>query len=263
VRSSVLFTALVILLAVPATAGAVADLRVVDHVVPTTASTGDVVQARVTVMNVGDTATEASTELRWAATNDEGFINGDFVMRRPVCPPGSEDLGPGPCLIRTPIAPGASITAVFSGSSRRAAILEARASVMDSSTGLSDRDTKPLTITGPTLPEPPGPRISRLSLEDQRLRPGERARLRFTLDRSAKTLHASLWRCLGRTGCRRAELVLNSTITRRGRRGPNTLSYPLPPGLARGRYRITLSAYEPFRRQLPRSVKFRVVPRRP
>ena len=251
-----------VLLAAPAAAGAVPDLRVTEHVVPATASTGDVVQARVTVTNVGDTPTEARTEVGWDATNDEGFIITDFVMRPAVCPPGSEDLGLGPCLISTPIAPGASVTALFSGSSRRAVVLEARASVVDLGTGLSEQDTKPLTITGPTLPEPPGPRISRLTIDDRRLRPGERARLRFTLDRTAKVLHVSLWRCPGRTGCRRAQFVPYSTITRRGRRGPNTLPYPLPTRLAPGRYRITTWAYEAFRRQLPRSLTFRVLPRR-
>ena len=243
-------------------AGAVADLRIVEHVVPTTARTGDVVEARVTVTNVGDTATEAGTEVQWAATNSEGSIDADFVMRRPVCPPGSAGVGLGPCLISTAIAPGASITARFSGSSRRAAILEARVSVTDSGTGLNQYDTKPLTITGPTLLEPPGPRISRLSLEDSVLRPGERARLRFTLDRPASPLRAGLFRCLGRTGCRRARFVIFSGITRRAKGGPNTLAYSLPAQLARGRYRITVSAYEPFHRELPRSVRLLVVPRR-
>ena len=254
--------ALVTLLAVPATAGAVADLRIVDHVVPTTVSTGDVVQVRVTVTNVGDTSTEADTKVEWAATNNEGSIDPDFVMRPPVCPPGSEGVGLGPCLISTMIAPGASITALFSGSSRRAAILEARASVMDRGTGLSHNDTKPLTITGVPLLDPPGPRITRLRLEDSLLNPGEQARLQFTLDRPAKTLHTSLFRCLGRTGCRRTQIVGFSTITRRGRRGPNALAYPLPAQLARGRYRISVWAYEPFRRTFYRSVTLLVVPRR-
>ena len=249
-------------LAVPATAGAVPDLRVTEHVVPPGAGTGEVVQARVTVTNVGDTPTDAMTEIGWEATNGEGFIVDEFVRRPAVCPPGAEDLGPGPgspCYISTPIAPGASVTAVFAGSSRIPAVFEARALVEDSGTGLSSVDIKPLTITGPTLPEPPGPRVSRLILQDRRLRPGERARLRFTLDRPAKDLHAALFRCFGRTGCRRIEVVPFSAITRRGRRGPNRLAYRLPARLAPGRYRITVWAYEPFHRQLPRSMTVRVL----
>jgi hypothetical protein len=266
---------LVILLAAPATAAAAPDLRISEHVVPATASTGEVVQARVTVTNVGDTPTEGTTEVGWQATNEEGFIMDEFVRRPPVCPPGTEDIGPGPgtsCYISTPIAAGASVTAVFSGSSRVAISLEARASVVGpGGTGLSDHDTKPLTITGPTLPEPPGPRISDLTLEDRRLRPGERAVLRFRLDRQAKVLHAGLWRCLGTTGCRRRKFVLLSGITRTGRQGRNTLRYPLPrrgfvngafAPLAPGRYRITVWAYEPFRRQIPQSVRLRVLPLR-
>jgi hypothetical protein len=125
---------LLIVLAAPPTAGAAPDLRVTEHLVPATASTGEVVEARVTVTNAGDTATESKTEVEWQATNDEGFIMPDFVMRPAVCPAGSEDPGPGSttvCLINTPIAPSASVTAVFSGSSRRALVLEARASVRD------------------------------------------------------------------------------------------------------------------------------------
>lgn len=253
-----------IVLAVPPTAGAAPDLRVTEHLVPATASTGEVVEARVTVMNAGDTSTESKTEVEWQATNDEGFIMPDFVMRPAVCPAGSEDPGPGSttvCLINTPIAPGASVTAVFAGSSRRALVLEARASVRDWGSGVSNLDTKRLTISGPTLPEPAGPRVSRLTLEDRRLHPGERARLRFRLDRPAKQLYASLSRCLGRTGCRRARFVLNSVIARRGRRGPNTMRYPLPADLAPGRFRITVWAYEPFRRLIRQSVTLRVLPR--
>ena len=262
---------LVILLAAPATAGAAPDLRISEHLVPATASTGEVVQARVTVTNVGDAPTEGNTEVDWKATDEEGFIT-DFVQRPPVCPPGAAQLGSAAsaCYIDTPIAAGASVTAVFSGSSRVAAVLEARASVVGpGGTGLSDYDTKPLTITGPTLPEPPGPRISDLTLEDRRLRPGERALLRFRLDRPAKVLHAFLSRCLGRTGCRRRKFV--SGITRSGRRGPNTLRYPLPrrvlrqgalAPLAPGRYRITVWAYEPFRQQFFQSVRLRVLPLR-
>ena len=255
---------LLIVLAAPATAGAVPDLRVTEHLVPATASTGELVEARVTVTNAGDTPNESTTEIEWQATNDEGFIMPDFVMRPAVCPAGSEDLGSGSttaCVINTPIAPGASVTAVFSGSSRRALVLEARASVRDTGTGVWNLDTKPLTISGPTLPEPAGPRVSRLTLEDRRLHPGERARLHFRLDRPAKLLYASLSRCLGRTGCRRARFVLNSVIARRGRRGRNTLRYPLRADLAPGRYRITVWAYEPFRRLIRQSVTLRVLPR--
>ena len=254
---------LVVLLAAPAAAHAVSVLRVTEHVVPASASTGELVQARVTVTNVGDTPTEATTEVEWDAIDDQGGIIADFVMRPPVCPPGAEGLGPGsPCLISTPIAAGASVTALFSGSSRRAAVIVARARVVDGGTGLSDHHTKALSITGPTLPEPAGPRISRLTLEDRRLRPGQRARLRFTLDRRAKTLHTSLWRCRGRTGCRRAQFVPSSTITTRGRRGPNRLAYSLPARLAPGRYRLTVWPYEAFHRLFARSVTFRVLPRR-
>jgi hypothetical protein len=257
--------ALLMFPAAPGTALAVPDLRVTEHLVPATAGTGEVVKASVTVTNMGDTSTESATEVEWHVTNEEGFIMPEFVMRPAVCPPGSEEPGSGStnlCLINTPIAPGASVTAAFSGSSRRALVLEARASVRDSGTGVTNLDTQPLTISGPTLPAPTGPRVSHLTLEDRRLRPGERARLRFRLDRPAKTLYASLSRCLGRRGCRRARFVLNSVIARRGRRGPNRLRYPLPADLAPGRYRITVWAYEPFRRLIQQSVTLLVLSRR-
>jgi hypothetical protein len=65
---------LAVLLACPAPAGAMSDVRVTEHIVPATAPTGQLVEARVTVTNVGDTATESKTEIEWLATNDEGFI---------------------------------------------------------------------------------------------------------------------------------------------------------------------------------------------
>jgi hypothetical protein len=86
--------------------------------------------------------------------------------------------------------------------------------------------------------------------------------LRFRLDRATKSLHAALFKCRGKTGCPRVALVGFSTITRRGRSGANTLRYRLPAGVEPGRYRITVWAYEPFHRQLPRSVSLRVLPRR-
>ena len=110
IRRLALGVVLALPLAVPGTAGAVADLRVTEHVVPYSASTGEVV-AHVTVTKVGDTPTEAMTEIGWEATNGEGFIVDDFARRPAVCPPGAEDLGPGPgspCHISTPIAPGAA-----------------------------------------------------------------------------------------------------------------------------------------------------------
>jgi hypothetical protein len=255
---------LLIALAAPHAAVAVPDLRVTEHLVPATAGTGEVVEARVTVTNAGDTSTESTTEIEWQATNDEGFIMPDFVMRPAVCPAGSEDSGSEPtnvCIVTAPIAPGASMTAVFSGSSRYALVLQARAIARDLGSGVSNLDTQPLTISGPTLPEPAGPRVSHLTLEARRLHPGERAQLRFTLDRPAKHLYASLSRCLGRTGCRRARFVLNSVIARRGRRGPNTMRYPLPVDLASGRYRITVWAHEAFHREIQRSVTLRVLRR--
>ena len=262
--------ALVMFLAASAPAGAVPALRISEHVVPATASTGEVVQARVTVTNVGDTPTEGTSQVDWHVKNEEGFIISEFVTSPPVCPPGPVLLGSA-CYIDTPIAPGASVTAFFSGSSRHALEAHASARVVTGGTGLYEVDSKPLTITGPTLPPPPGPRISDLTLEDRRLRPGERAVLRFRLDRPAKVVHAWLWRCLGRTGCRRRKFVPNSAITRSGRAGPNTLRYPVPrrdfvngdfAPLAPGRYRITVWAYEPFRQLFPRSVRIRVLPLR-
>jgi hypothetical protein len=172
-----------VLLAYPATAGAVPDLRVTEHVVPATAATGQLVEARVTVTNLGDTATESKTEVDWEATNDEGFIVPKFELGTATCPPGSEDMGGAGniCVIGAPIAPGTSVTAVFSGSSRFALVLEARASVYDRGTGVSTSDTKPLTISGPTIPLPLAPRITSLTLDAGRLRPGQRARLRYRI----------------------------------------------------------------------------------
>ena len=104
-------------------------------------------------------------------------------------PAGSAPPGPGPasiCVVSSAIEPGASLTAVFAGSSRRPLQLQARARAVAWDTGLQDVDTKPLTISGPALPEPAAPRVSRLTIEDPRLRPGARALLRFRLDRAAK-----------------------------------------------------------------------------
>lgn len=252
-----------VLLACPPTAGAVPDLRVTEHVVPPTAATGELVEARVTVTNLGDTATESKTEVEWEATNDEGFIMSEFELGRAACPAGSEDTGGAGniCLIGAPIAPGASVTAVFSGSSRFALVLEARVSVYDRGTGVFTTDTKPLTISGPTIPLPLAPRITSLTLDAGRLRPGQRARLRYRLERRAKEVYAMLLRCIGRSGCRRTRFVLNSVVKAPGRRGRNTLRYPLPMGLERGRYRIRLWTAERGHRQHSRSVTFRVAPR--
>jgi hypothetical protein len=249
---------LAVLLACPASAAAVSDVQVTEHIVPATASTGQVVEARVTVTNVGDTATESKTEIEWMATNDEGFIT-DFEPIRAVCPPGSEDMGEARnlCLIGAPIAPGASVTAVFSGSSRFAAVLEARASVRDWGTGVYNTDTKPLTISGPTIPLPLAPRITSLTLASTRLRPGQRARLRYRLERRAKKVYAMLLRCTGRSSCR-PRFVLNSVVAAPRRRGRNTLRYPLPAGLEPGRYRIKLWTQEPDHRPHSRSVAFRL-----
>jgi hypothetical protein len=134
--------------------------------------------------------------------------------------------------------------------------------VYDLGTGLSARDNRPLTITGPELPEPAGPRISRLRVDDRSLRPGERATLRFMLDRDAKEVQISLWRCLGRTGCRRVEFVFNSVKARKGRQGRNRMTYRLPADLAPGSYRLTAGAAEAFHRQIWRSVRIRVLPPR-
>jgi hypothetical protein len=252
---------LAVLLACPATAGAVSDVRVTEHLVPATAVTGQLVEARVTVTNMGDTATESKTEIEWEATNDEGFIMSEFELRGAVCPPGSEDMGEARnlCLVGTPIAPGESVTAVFSGSSRFALALEARASVRDWGTGVSTIDTKPFTISGPTIPLPLAARITSLTLDSRVLRPGQRARLRYRLERRAKTVYAMLLRCTGRRGCRRTRFVLNSVVEAPRRRGRNTLRYPLPAGLEPGRYRIRLWTEEPGHRQHWRSVTFRVV----
>jgi hypothetical protein len=256
---------LAIFLAVPGAAGAVPDLKVTGHVVPASVRTGELVEARVTVTNVGDTPTQVNSEISWHATNGEGFFVDGFRMREAVCPPGSAPLAPGPadtCQVSSPIEPGASLTAVFAGSSRIPLALEPRARAVTGDTGLYDVDTRPLTITGPVLPEPAGPRVSGLSIKDRSLAPGARAVLRFKLNRAAKTLHAALFRCRGKAGCRRVEFVVFSGITRRGRSGANTLRYRLPADIDPGRYRITVWAYEPFHRQLPRSVTLRVLPRR-
>lgn len=251
---------LAVLLACPATAGAVSDVRVTEHIVPATASTGQRVEARVTVTNVGDTATESKTEIEWEATNDEGFIMSDFELSRAVCPAGTEDMGEprNLCLVGAPIAPGASVTAVFSGSSRFALALEARASVRDWRTGVSTTDTKPLTISGPTIPLPLAPRITSLTLEPQLLHPRQRALLRYRLERRAKRVYAMLLRCTGRRGCRRTRFVLNSVVEAPRRRGRNTLRYPLPAGLEPGRYRIRLWTEEPDHRDHARSVTLRL-----
>ena len=131
-----------VLLACPATAGAVPDLRVTEHVVPAAATTGQLVEARVTVTNLGDTATESTTEIDWGVTNDEGFGVSEFELRTAACPPGSEDTGGARnlCVIGAPIGPGESVTAVFSGSSRFALALEARATVYDSGNNIYRAD---------------------------------------------------------------------------------------------------------------------------
>jgi hypothetical protein len=253
---------LAVLLACPASAGAVSDVRVTEHVVPATAATGQLVEARVTVTNVGDTATESKTEIEWDATNDEGFIMSEFEPRGAACPPGSEDMAEARnlCLIGAPIAPGASVTAVFSGSSRFALALEARASVRDWATGAYATDTKPLTISGPTIPLPLAPRITDLTLGTNLLHPGQRAVIRYRLERRAKKVYAMLLRCTGRRGCRHTRFVLNSVVEAPRRRGRNTLRYPLPARLEPGRYRIKLWTEEPDHRQYWRSVTFRVAP---
>ena len=249
------------LLACPATAGAVSDIRITEHVVPATAATGQVVEAHVTVTNAGDTATESKTEIGWDATNDEGFGMSEFELGKAVCPPGSEDMGEARnlCLVDAPIGPGESVTAVFSGSSRFALALQARASARDWGTGIYVTDTKPLTITGPTIPLPLAARITGLTLDSSRLRPGQRARLRYRLERRPKTAYAMLLQCVGKSGCRRTRFVLNSVVAAPRRRGRNTLRYPLPKDVAPGRYRITLWTAEPGHRQQARSVTFRVV----
>jgi len=261
VHAFALGTALALAAVAPGAARAVSDLVITEHVVPATARTGETVQARVTVKNAGDTPTEDNTELRWEATNGEGFVLGEFRMDPPVCPSGTELASAGTCSIATPIAPGESVTAVFSGSTRFPGVVEARVLAYDLGTGLSARDDRPLTITGPELPEPAGPRISRLRVADRSLRPGERATLRFTLDRDAE-VQISLWRCLGRTGCKRVEFVFYSVKVRQGRQGQNTTTYRLPAGLAPRRYRLTVGAWEAFHRQIWRSERIRILPPR-
>jgi hypothetical protein len=249
------------LLACPATAGAVSDVQVTEHLVPAAARTGELIEARVTVTNLGDTATESTTEIEWQAADGEGGVS-EFELRSAVCPPGSEDTGNARnlCLIGAPIAPGASVSAVFSGSNRSAASLVARATVTDRGTGISKIDTKPFTISGATIPLPLGARITRLSLENAPLRAGQRARLRYRLERRAKHVYAMLLRCTGKRGCRRSRFVLGSVVAAGRRRGPNTLRYRLPSTLEAGRYRIRLWSEEPGRRQHSRSVTFRVTP---
>ena len=262
VHAFALGTALALSAVAPVAARAVSDLVITEHAVPATARTGETVQARVTVKNAGDTPTEDNTELRWEATNGEGFILGEFQMDPPVCPPGTELASAGTCSIATPIAPGESVTAVFSGSTRFPGVVQARVLAYDLGTGLSTRDNRPLAITGPELPEPAGPRISRLRVDDRSSRPGERATLRFTLDRDAEEVQISLWRCLGRTGCRRVEFVLNSVKVRKGRQGQNTMTYRLPADLAPGRYWLTAGAWQAFHRQIWRSERIRILPPR-
>jgi hypothetical protein len=248
------------LLAFPATAAAVPDLHITEHAVPATAATGQLVEARVTVTNAGDTATESKTEIQWSATNDEGFIMDDFELRPATCPPGSEDMGGAGniCLIGTPIAPGASVTAVFSGSSRYPLSLEARASANDWGTGVTTTDTKPLTISGPVIPLPLAARITSLSLAPGRLHAGDRARLTYRLERRAQKAYVMLLRCLGASGCRRMRFVLNSVVSAPRRPGRNTLRYRLPANLEPGRYRIKLWTSERGHRDHSRSVTLRV-----
>ena len=213
----------------------------------------------MTVTNLGDTATESKTEIDWAATDDEGGVS-EFELRTAACPPGSENTGGARnlCVIGAPIGPGQSVTAAFSGSSRFALALTARATVYDSGNNIYAVDTQPFTISGPTIPLPLAPRITSLTLDAARLHPGQRARLRYRLERRAKTVYAMLLRCLGRSGCRRTRFVLNSVVKAPGQRGRNTLRYPLPVRLEMGRYRLRLWTEEPGHRQHSRSVTFRV-----
>ena len=141
---------------------AVPDLQVTGHVVPAEIRTGDVLEARVTVTNVGDTATEAETVIEWRATDEEGGGFSELVMRPPVCPPGAE--APGFCRLTAPIAPGASVTAIFSGLARAPGALQARVSVFDAGRVAYAQDMQRFTITGPALPEPAAPRVSDLSV---------------------------------------------------------------------------------------------------
>lgn len=250
------------LLAWPATAAAISDLQVTEHLVPGTTATGQLVEARVTVSNMGDTPTEAKTEIYWDATNDDGFGTSDFEPRPAACPPGSDDTGGAGnlCVVNTPIAPGASVTAVFSGSSRYPLSLMARATVTDTAAGMTKIDTKPFTISGPVIPLPLAPRITSLSLAAARLHPGQRARLTYRLERRAPTAYAMLLRCLGRRGCTRTRFVLNSVVPAPRRAGRNTLGYRLPKTLEAGRYKVRLWTAEPGHRDQSRSVRFRVTP---
>jgi hypothetical protein len=215
------------LLACPATAGAVSDIRITEHVVPATAATGQVVEAHVTVTNAGDTATESKTEIGWDATNDEGFGMSEFELGKAVCPPGSEDIERNLCLVDAPIGPGESVTAVFSGSSRFALALQARATQRLGHRHLRHGHE---AAHHHRSDHPASARCAhhRLTLDSSRLRPGQRARLRYRLERRPKTAYAMLLQCVGKSGCRRTRFVLNSVVAAPRRRGRNTLRYPLP-----------------------------------
>lgn len=76
-RAAALGAALALTAIAPATATAASDLVITEHVVPATVSTGETVQARVTVKNVGDAPTEADSEVRWEAT---GCRRAEFVF---------------------------------------------------------------------------------------------------------------------------------------------------------------------------------------
>jgi hypothetical protein len=123
---------------------------------------------------------------------------------------------------------------------------------------VSITDTKLLTISGPTIPLPLAPRITSLTLGSNVLRPGQRARLRYRLERRAKKVYAMLLRCTGRRGCRHTRFVLNSVVEGPRRGGRNRLRYPVPAGLEPGRYRIRLWTEEPGHRDHSSSVTFRV-----
>jgi hypothetical protein len=248
------------LFAWPAAAAGAEDLQITEHVVPSAARTGELVEARVTVTNLGDTATESKTEIEWEATTHEGAIV-DFGSRPAVCPPGSEDTGRAVnlCVIPTPIAPGASVTATFSGSSRIALSLEARASVYEWNSGTTVLDRKPLEITGPTIPVPAAPRILSVSIRSTHRRAGQRQRVSYRLERQAEQVFAALVRCTTKRGCRHSQAVLNSAVSAPGKAALNTFRYRLPAKLKPGRYRIALATSEiDHRDQLRTSPVFRV-----